>query len=298
MFEFLIHIPATTYLLMYGVGALALLVVGWYATLDDSVRFKEPAPTKFDAISIASLIGRPHVIRTAMFGLWSRNLVRFEGDDSNPTVIATAGPEAGANKVEKRLLGFLRQSHNPLVLFSDINLKIGLNDDLKPVNEKLVQAHLLLDPEEDKRLVKTAWMLVLVLLGGMLFRLIWGVSRNKPVFFLILEFIIALGLMLFLLRPWKITTRLGKRYLDSLRKHFEWVKKEMDGGKIPSGMDPSLPLAVFGASMFSKIPAFDAFNRTFHRSSTSDSSGCGGCGLGDGGSSDGGGCGGCGGCGG
>lgn len=299
MFEYLIHIPGKTYLAIYAALALTSIAMGWFTTLDDSTRYKEPSPTKFDAITIACLIGLPHVIRTVIFGLWSRNMVRFEGDERNPTVIATVGPEQGQNNIEKRLLHFLRQSHNPLVLFSNTHLRKELNEDLEPNRQALLRAHLLLDPDEKKRLVKTFWLLFLVLLAAMLAKLIWGVSRHKPVGFLILEFIVAFILLLVLLRPWKITTRLGKSYLKTLKKHFEWVKKELDGGKIPAGMDPSLALAVFGAGMFSKIPEFDAFHRTFHRSSTSDSSACGGCGYGsDGGSDGGGGCGGCGGCGG
>ena len=299
MFEFLVHIPGKTYLAIYAAVALAAIAIGWYTTLDSSSGFREPAPTKFDAISIACLIGLPHVIRTVIFGLWSRNMVRFEGDDKNPTLIATVGTEQGRNRIEKRLLEFLKQSHNPLVLFSNPNLRKELNEDLEPNRQALVRAHLLLAPEEKKRLVKTAWMTFFILLAAMLAKLIWGVSRSKPVGFLILEFVAGLTLMLVVLRPWKIATRLGKRYLKTLKKHFEWVRQELDGGKIPNGMDPSLALAVFGAGMFSKNPAFDAFNRTFHRSSTSDSSGCGGCGYGsDGGSDGGGGCGGCGGCGG
>lgn len=299
MFEFLVHIPGPTYLVIYGIGTLVILAAAWYMSLDDSLRYKEPAPSRHDPITVAALLGRSHVIRTVLFGLWSRNLVRFEGSNENPQVVANTGPEQGKNGFEKCLLDFLEQGHNPLVLFTNLNLRRDFDKELAPIQDKLIGTHLLLDPDTKKKKVKIAWMVALVILAAGIIKLIFGVSRNKPVGFLILEMIVGLILVLVVLKPWRITTRLGHRYLNSLKKHFDWVKSAMEGGKVPNGMDPALPLAVFGTGMFTNIPAFQTFQERFGRSTHSSTTGCGGCSVsssdGGGGGGCGGGCGGCGG---
>ncbi len=299
MFEFLIHISGPVYLQVYAGGALLLLVLAWMWSLDNSLSFKEPSPSKYDALTIATLIGLPHVIRTILFRLWSRNMVRFEGDDDSPQVVATAGPEQGETPIEIRLLKFLEQPHNPLVLFTDPNLKRDIEKEIAPIEKKLIHSHLRLDKDTKSRKVKIAWMVALVLLSAGILKLVYGVSRSKPVGFLILEMIVALILMFVMLKPWRTTTRLGNRYLKGLKKHFNWIKGSMEVGRVPNGVDPALPLAIFGIGMFSSVPAFKAFQERFNRSSSNSSTGCGGCGGSDGGGSDGGGgCGGCGGCGG
>ncbi len=299
MFEFLVHIPGPTYLAIYGIGTLLILAAAWYMSLDDSLRYKEPPPSKFDSITIATLLGRHHVIRTVVFSLWNRDLIHFEGSDDNPQLKSAVGPEQGETPIEKIILQFLRHPHHPTVLFANPQLKQDLDKELAPIEDKLTRAHLKLDPDTKKRKVKIAWMVVLVLFSAGVLKLIFGVSRNKPVGFLILEMIVALILLLVVLRPWKKVTRLGDRYLKQLKKHFQWVKDAIENGKVPNGLDPALPLAVFGTGMFTNIPAFQSFSDRFGRSSHSTGTGCGGCSVsssdGDGGGGCGGGCGGCGG---
>ncbi len=300
MLDLFIQIPGTTYLFIYGAGALLLIVTGWFWVSEDSLRYAMPSFTKFDPVAVAYLSGLPQVIRAVVFRLWSRNLIRFEeSEGSSPTLVATAGPEKGNDPIEKRILLFLEQSHNPLVLFTNLDLRRDLEKELEPVQQQLIRSHLRLTPERKSHLVKTTWIIILVLIGAALLKLFLGASRNKPVGFLILEIIVAIILALALYKPWKKNTRLGSRYLKSMQQHFEWVKPQVKSGTVPPGMDPALVIAVFGPQLLKSHPAFEAFTDTFRRASDSHTTGCGGCGDSMSGSSaDGGDSSGCGGCGG
>jgi uncharacterized protein (TIGR04222 family) len=142
---------------------------------------------------------------------------------------------------------------------------------------------------------------VVLLIGVM--RMIVGITRDKPVGFLVLMGIAGTAVIIWLSRPGRLSRR-GLAYLDAIRQKWGWLQERDQGPEWGSDWSPSLAAGVFGISVLDGTewsPVANTFRRAQDTSATSVGGACGGGGGdGGGGGGGGGGCGGggCGGCGG
>ena len=127
-------------------------------------------------------------------------------------------------------------------------------------------------------------------------RLFIGISRGRPVGFLILMGIIGAFAIAKAGRPGRVSLR-GKAYLERMKATWSWLKDSQDS----QDWSPSLAAGVFGVAVLAGTemsPMTEMFKRSNSGYFPGGDGGGGGCGAG-GGCSGGGGCGGgCGGCGG
>ncbi len=295
--NFLISIPGPSFLVFFIFFISIILFVAWIWGPDDSSRFKLPQLTRFDCFSIAALKGPASVIRTAVFNLWSRNLIKVDQDGMKSLLSANGSGRETSHPIEEEVLGFLRTPKDSTDLFRDSQLKEKIEKNLRTINTSLEKAHLMRSQSEKTKIWKSCLLTIALFfaIGGT--KLYFGIIFDKPFFFLIILLILSIIFTFLVLRPTRLATSLGKKYLKELEKHFLWVKGLVQSGKAPHGIEMGLVAAIFGPEIFAQSAEFSPFYNMFRQSANSSSGtgGCGGCGGGCSGGGCGGGCGGCGG---
>ncbi|NEQ85031.1 MAG: TIGR04222 domain-containing membrane protein, partial [Moorea sp. SIO2I5] len=201
------------------------------------------------------------------------------------------------------LINPLRNKTNPLELKIENAVKIGQSitqirasaaSATDHIRDRLTDLNLLLTEDQAKSAQQyPALPLFAVLLLG-ISKIIVGISRHKPVGFLmilcLMTAIIGLG---FLVVPVK-HSRYGDTVLDNLRDTHWMLQNPKDNSQL------ALAFALFGSTVLSQYGLQNLLKVFNPPSYSGNSGGCGGsgCGGGGGGGGCGGGCGGCGGCGG
>ena len=292
MLEFIKSIPGPDFLLIYPVFCVICFFVAWYFASDNSLKYNLPKLTRFNPVTIAYLDGVIPMLHAVIFGLWSRGLITLKEENNVPTLTTVGSAKEASGEIERELLSFFK---SPKKLGDIKEIKSKVENILEPAYQDMQKAHLARTKSEmayAHNIFMVAFAAVLGL-GGI--KLFLGISNDKPVAFLVI-FMIIVGIFLIikLVKSGKLHSNLGKKYQKAQQKHFEWVKDKVKNGKIPEGIDPAIPIALFGTSVLAGAFAFDAFYRPI-RNTHSGSDGGGGCGGGCGGGGCGGGCGGCGG---
>ncbi len=139
MIEFLTHIPVSLFVLYFGIFTAICIIIGkLWINADGSNQFPTPDPTRFDPITIAALRGGwKSVIRTAIFSLWNRDLIRI-GMDATITQgkhIAQSVPEQGENLegIEQDIYQFLQTRKGIRELFQDTHLENQIRKRIEPI---------------------------------------------------------------------------------------------------------------------------------------------------------------------
>jgi uncharacterized protein (TIGR04222 family) len=266
-----------------------------------------------DPYEVAALDGRDTLIEAVVGALFHRNALRLEGRR-----IATGDAlAADAAPVERSV--FECAATGDMTLGA---LRRALIHDIENYRRRLSQKGLVLDEFRARplRLLPSLVYGAILLLG--VAKIFMGLSRDRPVMFLVLLVPLgALGLLVLGRRPWR--TRLGDTTLKALREEHQALRTTATAGDSSGTLDGrelALAVGLFGPAMLVPL-GYSHLRRTLHptssgssgeiSSSSSDSSSCscgdsgdssscssgGSSGDSSGGSSDGGG-GGCGGCGG
>jgi uncharacterized protein (TIGR04222 family) len=306
MTDMLIQIPGPVFLKIFMGFSGLCIILAWLQARDTTTRYRIPEPTDLNAMEIAALRGGKNAaIRTALFALWNREMLRFEGEAKSTRIRSIPSQQPRENEIEEAVYQFAQFPRHPDNLFSDPLLNAHVRDHLKPVNEKLGRMRLLRTKEDQKKTWQAFWaaFLAIAALGGTKFFL--GLQRGKPVGFLIALLVVSFIALMVILKPTRGTrpTKLGRRYLKSLRKHFNWLKDSITQGQTGEGMHLDMGIAVFGTGMLAGLPFYSSFIEAFPLHTASQSFGIrddgggadSGGGCGDGGGCGGGGCGGCGG---
>ena len=301
MIQMLTKIPGPQFLLIFAVLAFASILFAWYlANADGSGDYRMPGPNSLDPMLISALSGGKNaVIRTVIFDLWNRNMIKISGEGPAALIEGIPSSEKLGSTIHEAVYQFtLRGTKQPSQLFSDTKLNTEIDALLEPTLRDLERQRLLQRSDDLSRTRLAFWAAILIIaaIGGT--KLVLGISRYKPVGFLVVELIISFIALMAAVRPWGLKpTRLGYRYLKRLKKHFGWMQEHLSKKNHYTGIDPVFAVAIFGVSPLIGSPLFDPFGKAFRTGSTSQSSGCGGS-SGCSGGGGGGGCGGCGGCGG
>jgi uncharacterized protein (TIGR04222 family) len=290
------------FLALYG-GLMAIIIPAAYWLQsrlwlpDDS----SPLPN-LDTYEVAYLVmGKSHVVDTAIAALTQQGYVKPEPDGQ--TLVLEKPVEPSRHWVEQSVATAIETDNWISAVRGADTLK------LDAIHDQLIQLKLMMSPTQSFKARAYPTLLVVALLGLGVAKIVVGVSRDKPVGFLImLCFILVLvAMQLFdgtsFRRPWGNRTRFGDRALTAMR----------DRQQRPTSVDdnPQLPMliALFGVQILAGSSLTDlrtllmptpssaytdsGGGDTGIGSSCSGGSSCGGGGGGCGGG--GGGCGGCGG---
>ncbi len=300
MIEMLIRIPGPTFLGYFICLSFVCILLGrLWVNADGSTQYPLPELTRFDPLSVAALRGSwASVIRTAIFSLWNRKLVEIKitkhwWKRDEIKIIRMPKRKEVLSPIEEEIYRLLLTPSEPSDLLQDTGFRERIQGHLEPINRQLKELHLVRSASDRFR----AWIATLVMarvigaVGGT--KLYLGITRGRPVLFLIILLIVSLIVLFGVLKPQAIFTKLGRHYLKELQEHFGWVKESLEAGSAPEGIDPTLAIAIFGVGILAGASRYSPFSEAFSSSKYGWGGGCGGGGCGGGGC--GGGCGGCGG---
>lgn len=292
------ELPGPQFLLFYLLLSLFILVVVWLLRRNAE---SGPAPqlNLADPYLVAYLrAGEAETMRLAVVSLIERDMLATKGAQ---LLRKSPGPRVNANPLEQAVLSKFNQPGEAASIYKDANLKAVCQQ----YRQQLEQAGLLPDNS-----VKAArWLrmsvAVLFLAGVGAVKVMIGLSRERPVAFLVILMILMLIALIAVSFP-RLTER-GKEFLEDARTLYGGLRDQAAVMQ-PGAATPEVLMlaAVFGVGALS-TSAFGYTRQLFPQatsSSSSSSSSCGSsCSSSDsggsscGGSSCGGG-GGCGGCGG
>ncbi len=297
MIESLTHISVSLFALYFGIFAAICIIIGkLWINADGSDQFPIPDPNRFDPIAIAALRGGwKSVIRTAIFSLWNRDLIRIGMDAiiTQGKYVAQSVPEQGENleSIEQDIYQFLQTRKGIRELFQDTRLENQIRTRIEPILSELGQLHLLRSASDRFRAWRIALFIALLVAAAGItkpYTLVtimgWdkfyiGTARGGSVILLIFLLIGALIVLFAALKPWAPLTRLGHRYCKTLEEHFGWVKESIKINKAPEGIDPAFAIAVFGVGLLTGNALYGTFSQAFSTESAGGAGGgCGGCG--------------------
>jgi uncharacterized protein (TIGR04222 family) len=291
---------------LYLLLGLAAGVVGTFLIrLDGSLRRPMPEPSRLSPLEMAVLAGgRRDALQLSVFRLTEAGVLTLRDTAPRPTLKRkkNKGPTV-TDPLDRMVYDYLKTPMAPADLFNDQALLDRVDDHLTDVDRGLASLGLTrtLDDRVRVRLI------MLLMVGGMGFigtrRVIHGVVHDQSVGFLLMLMVVVLYVLYTVLRPLpRSRTRLGNRFLVNARSHFAWMKEALARGDVPDGMDPALPLSLFGPEVLAGVMAFSLFHAAFNPTALVESAGTAsgsnddtgyGCGSGCGGGGCGGGCGGC-----
>jgi uncharacterized protein (TIGR04222 family) len=296
MIEMLRQIPGPQFLCYYMVLAVFCIVIAFlWANADGTARLELPRLTEFNPIVIGYLRGGwKSVTLTAMFSLWNKRLLHITSTSSflsgdEITVEGVPGSKTPLSKTEQAVYDFLRTPRSPGSVSKDPTLRDEIKVHLAPYNFELERSRLIKNIADRYRswTATLVMLLVLVAVGGT--KLYLGITHNRPSQNLafLLQFSVA-GLF-YAVKPWANPTRLGKRYLETLKEKFDWMKGKIAAS--PSeGIDLVFCFAIFGISAIGGNTGIKEVLQAGNKGIAGSWGGCSG-----GGGCGGGGCGGCGG---
>lgn len=300
MLDLIKEIPGPYFLLLYTfISVCVIILTKKYAEKDYTENFEIPEPSKITPLDIAVLTkGIKGAIMVSVFNLWRLKKIKINKKHTAIILNKINNDSDGLNKLETVILNNLGNQKQYSYFFSAKSIK-SVETIIQPNKNLLNELQLIPGAEIKKRY----WNLTLIS-SCLLFiigftKLYLGISRHKPVAFLVILMIISLIALFIIVKPHKVKiTCLGRKFLAVSSTRFEWLKKD----KVESLLaDNNLlyGIALFGITPFlgSHIGSdLEAFAASSYKSSGCGSTGCSGGGSGcSGGSSCGGGCGGCGG---
>jgi len=297
MIDMLISIPGPQFLMLFaGLSFFCILTAWWWANKTDQSDIDLPKSSKFYLLSVALLRGgQNEVIRTVVFDLWSRNMIRITGTGADITIerVPSVHPSTIGGPVHNAIYDFVIVPKKVSELFSDKQLRAVIEKHLDPISENLKRLSLLRNEDDCARALQAFIAAFIIIVGTGGTKMAMGIMRGRPVGFLLILLIISVIVLFIAVKPGMTRpTGLGQRYLKSLKKEFEELKSGIGKNMLPADTSLAFAFAVFGTGILAGADQFKPFSEAFARG-TGSSGGCGsGCSGGCGG---GGGCGGCGG---
>ncbi|ATB29993.1 TIGR04222 domain-containing membrane protein [Melittangium boletus] len=283
--------------------AAFLVAWAWKHALNQPAEPPAPFELDLDPYQVAMLEGPDAAVRGAVVALVHGGSLRFEDD-----ALRVAAPlPRGAMELERAVYRSVEEQSGTLS-----ELREDVEGELRRLEDSLRGRGFLRDSEQDARYKSYPWLFFLVALGLGVMKVMVGLSRDRPVGYLVgllfVAFVLGLSLRLFHSRR----TRRGERALALLRQRHETLLHSASAEGSAGAMRPrelALAAGLFGVGVLSIVhfpllrdylmpvspssgggPGGGDNSSWGSDSSSSDSSSCGG-----GDSGGGGGCGGCGG---
>lgn len=275
---------------------LLLAAKAWQSTLNQPSEEPRPGELELDPYQVAVLERREGGVRAAVAALVHAGALKLE----DGVLKAVAGPPARMLPFERAVYEAVAGARGDV---SELEKKLGR--ELDKMEEGLRRRGLLMKPEVAERYVRyPKWLFFGPALGLGLAKMMVGISRDRPVGFLVvlLFFATVVGFWVLGSAPWR--TRRGDKALEKLRRDNEALRTtaKADGawGTLNSG-SVAMAVALFGTGMLVSSGLGDLRSYLVPPGSAGGGGDVsfGDSGGGDGGGDGGGGCGGgCGGCGG
>ncbi|HEX8322834.1 MAG TPA: TIGR04222 domain-containing membrane protein [Tepidisphaeraceae bacterium] len=266
------------YAILVVATTVGALVVRWAVTQTSAGPLD-----RLDAYEMGYLAGGPaRVVLVAVTGLLQQGSARLERLSGRLTVLVFPN-DPTLDAVRRRLADLAGEPVACRTLHATLAGQNGLI-------RQTLQTQSLVVRDESVWLYRMAATLLFVCLIGLgIAKITVGLERNRPVLFLAVMTLAAVGIMIVLLRTVPRLTRGGRQTLRQLR-----AQRPRQYGRTPNDET----VALWGVDVFSGQRGFESIHAYFHTPTLTGSGGSGGCssGGGSGGSSCGGG-GGCGGCG-
>lgn len=250
-----------------------------------------------DPYEMAALQGVDYVTHTAVTTLVQNGRLRIEDGDLR---VAAELP-SNAHRVERAVYQFVKQDGDA----TNTELRSAAQPEMHALERSLQQRGFLLAPEQAQRLRWTSLLIFTAALGLGVLKMLIGLSRDRPVAFLVMLMLFAsiLGYSVLLMSSTRRLSRRGDEALKLLRQQNQpLLMTATTEGAALNGTHLALAVALFGTSalagssygelhgMLGDRPTSGGGSDFDSSSSCSSSS--------DSGGGDGGGGGGCGGCGG
>lgn len=284
------------FFLYWSIGALIVagIVRRWLRDVSvwsPAAASREPG---LDPMAAALLAGGPRrVTLVAVAGLFERGMLQL---NSSTHTMRVSGPKpADLNPAENAIYQRLQGGRSLLAS----ELDGAVDSVLEPTRRSLWEQGLLLQPIEVARAHLIPLAIACAGPGLGVVKIFVGVSRDRPVTYLVFGCLFAIAVTLLLLgrRPWR--TCAGDKVLRGLRAQQSRARRHALASGAGAATSAALAVAVFGPTILAAEGMYD-LQRTLRPIAGSDgSSGCSNTdSCGSGGSCGGGGGGGCGGCGG
>jgi uncharacterized protein (TIGR04222 family) len=315
----LTQVTGPEFLALFAILIVAVAIICWHRrrSRDSSMELSPLVlPSIFDPYEIAYLrAGENELARVLIVGLMERKYLQITTPESKWWNLFPQGKRieqapdhpdlAELSAIERETFDWFDYPRTPEQVFQGaragmIDLPSTFSSHTLKYEHNLRAQRLLTSEElrEEARWIVSLGIAVVAIIG--LARLFIGISRGRPVGFLILMGIVGAFAIAKAGRPGRVSLR-GLAYLNSMKATWGWLKDPEHG----QDWSPSLAAGVFGVAVLAGTE-MSPVTEMFKRSSRSyypggdSSGGCGagggGCGGGgDGGGGCGGGCGGCGG---
>ncbi|MBK8806936.1 MAG: TIGR04222 domain-containing membrane protein [Bacteroidales bacterium] len=299
MLEFIKEIPGPYFLIIYSiVSVIVIILAKKYAENDYTKNLEIPEPTKFTPLDIALLRkGIKGTVIVSIFNLWRNKKIDIKKEKGNIALKQLSSDCNGLNKLESVILKNTQTQKLYNHFFTPSSIKT-IQKILQPNMENLEMNRLISDSKVKKRYWNAAIfsLVILLLFGGT--KLFLGLSRGKPVVFLVILIVLSVISIFYFIKPQNVKfSALGRKFLNHASKRFEWLKSNENNALL---MDDNLlyGIALFGISSFigstlERSLENPALLETY--AGSYNGFGCGGTGCGGSGCSGGSGCGGCGG---
>jgi uncharacterized protein (TIGR04222 family) len=311
----LTQVTGPEFLGLFAILIVAVAVVCWYRRRSRDKSMELPAlasAAKVDPYEIAYLrAGENELARVLIVGLMERKYLQITTPESKWWNLFPQGKriEQASDHpdldqlapIEREAFEWFDYPRSPEQVFQKapagmIDLPSALSSHTVKYEQNLRTQRLLTSEElRDEARWNVSLGIALIATIGVA-RLFIGVSRHRPVGFLILMGIIGVFAIAKAGRPGRVSLR-GKAYLESVKETWSWLKHPQHG----EDWSPSIAAGVFGVAVLAGTemsPLTDMFKRS-DGGYLSGGDGGGGCGASGGCGGGGGGCGGgCGGCGG
>lgn len=195
MFEFMPAFSGPEFLLFYFILFLFCLITGKILKrIDGTGGYRMPGPSHFQPYAVAAFAGGPiEVLKTTLFSLINRNVLAIKG--SGPLLMIERGRSEKtkfflSDPIENQVYDGLKHPRSPAALFSDKDLVSMIDIHLAPFYRECESMRIMQDDGDRSRVRIIMWTSLIVMLsvGGL--RLFHGLSKEKPVGFLLLMLVI------------------------------------------------------------------------------------------------------------
>ena len=288
MIDALVQIPGPTFLWMFSVYALVLIVLARMLTAkDNSLNYPMPEPSKIDPVDMALLRGGvKSAVLNAVFNLWRQKALDVVRSKKSIQVKKKHIDSSLLSPLEKEIYHSLKEPLFYKQLFAGNRLSTA--ERLLEANiNKLLQLQLLADNETKRQRVKTVWLFTALLfaVGGT--KLYYGIINDRPVVFLVVLLVVFWVVGFMAIAPGSLQqSALGRKFLEQSRTRFEWLKKAENANQLLYDNNLLYGIALFGFSAFAgtalgnelNTAAIAGYDTSFW--AIGSSNGCSGCGTG------------------
>jgi len=308
--EFIKSIPGPTFLLIFAVWAVIVIIVSRRFTGGPSENENSRLePTKLTPLQLAFLAGGvKNALNVTMFKLLNAKKIELSDENSKKLIKMTGSATNDMDAAEHYVMDMLKSQARTGFFFTQKKFKDGFESAIKPETQRLVNEKLVMDGEVLDSAKFNFRIALLVLMAPAILKLYLGIVNDKPVSFLVMLILLSFFLMIAINRPIKYKlTKLGKQIVTASKQRFEFLKRNnaqqnsSDDNFLLYGVATFGLLAFAGTEASALNHAFESQRVTHTNTSTSDtssgcstgcsgsscsggsscSSGCGGCGGGD-----------------